>query len=103
MEFNKFVYEKDIYAPACNGMKVEMTDSKTRITGRAWKTEATCTINGVGEMSVDFYVDKVEDLTKNNVCPRDRNFFQEYYDKKYTSNGLKAKKVIFNPPATIIL
>ena len=106
MELSKLAYEKDIFGPECNGMKIEMTDGKTRITGRAWKTKATCSINGVGEMSVDFYVEKVEDLTKNNMCPHDRNFFHEYYEYRHgkgTQNMLKTKKVIFNPPATIIL
>jgi len=99
-------YEKDVYAPACNGMKVVLENKETRIIGTAFRTEATCTMNGIGEMSVDFYVDKVEDLTKRDICPKNRNFFQEYCEYRYkigTQNALQAKHVIFNPPATVVL
>ena len=100
------IYEKDVFAPACIGAKVELTDKNTRITGHAVNLKATCNGNGVGEMSVDFYVDYVEDMSNKEICPRNRNFFHEYYEYRYgndTQSMLKAKKVIFNPPATIIL
>lgn len=100
----RLIYEKDVYAHDCIGMgaKVEMFDSKTRITGKVFNVEATCDADGIGEMSVDFYVDKVEDLANKEICPRNRNFFREYYEQ-FNSNNLNAKKVIYSPPATIVL
>lgn len=108
MDFGHLIYEKDVYAPSCVGMvaKVEMADQNTRIIGRAFNVKATCDHGGVGEMSVDFYVDKVEDIAKKTALPMKHNFFQEYYEYRYgirATNELNAKRVIFNPPATIVL